>query len=305
MPRVRSHRQPVPYLGGAGLIVGWVAIVALLGAPGPDTWLRIATALAFVAFGTWDDLRPFGPTVKLVVQVAICAAYLAWSGTPPGLTFAWKLLALATVVNAFNLIDVMDGLLCLVSAIAVAGLLFVPGLAPDALRPELIAMLAGLCALFFFNRPPARIYAGDAGSLTLGFLVGAWLLHAADHLPAPAGLSLVGLVAAPAIELPLLVVARLSRGLSPPAPGPPGMEQVGRVGGDHRRGRDLCRRPPVRGDRHAGANARRRRRRDGARARDRRGALAHSAARCGRARAPDRSRGGADGGVTERSFRFD
>ncbi len=214
-PIVRSHRKPVAYLGGAGLILGWVAILALLGEAGRETWLRAATALVFAAFGTWDDLRAFGPAFKFAVQGAIGAIYLALVGTPLDLVFGFRLLVLVTAINAFNLIDVMDGLLCLVSAIAVAGLLLAPGLAPGAMRPELLAMLAGLCALFLFNRPPARIYAGDAGSLTLGFLVGAWLIDAANQLPAPEALSLVGLCIAPAIELPLLMTARMSRGLSP------------------------------------------------------------------------------------------
>jgi len=217
-PIVRSHRAPVPYLGGAGLIAAYLVLLAgswaLDGAlPARDALARSAGALVFAAFGTWDDARPMGPWFKLLVQSLVCAAYLLVSGAPPGPGFALKLLVLVTLVNAYNIIDVMDGLLCVLAGIAILGVI---GLgSPGALSPELGLMLIGLVVLFSFNRPPARIYAGDAGSLALGFLVAAWGLAAVGDAVTVGALPIVGVWAVPLLELALVIPARLLQGRSP------------------------------------------------------------------------------------------
>jgi len=128
---VSSHRAPVPYLGGAALIVTLAALVLAggwLGGASP-AWpgmVRALAALALCTFGVWDDRRPLGPGVKMLVQLVICGAYLALVDGPLGPTMLVKLLVLVTMVNAFNLIDVMDGLLCLLSGVVVVGLLATP-----------------------------------------------------------------------------------------------------------------------------------------------------------------------------------
>jgi UDP-N-acetylmuramyl pentapeptide phosphotransferase/UDP-N-acetylglucosamine-1-phosphate transferase len=219
-PIVTSHRAPVPYLGGTALIAAYLAVLvaswALAGAlPARDVLARSVVALVFVVFGTLDDARPMGPWFKLLTQTLLCTGYLVAAGVPVGPGLGLKLLVLVTLVNAYNIIDVMDGLLCLLSALAVLGLLATPSLTPGHLIPELALMLVGLGVLFVFNCPPARIYAGDAGSLTLGFLVGAWGLAAAGDGGPFQSLPIVGLWAAPLIELALVIPARLRQGRSP------------------------------------------------------------------------------------------
>jgi UDP-GlcNAc:undecaprenyl-phosphate GlcNAc-1-phosphate transferase len=219
-PIVRSHRSPVPYLGGVALVLAYLALLA--GSPSRggsplcgDAVGRGLGALAFAAFGTCDDVRALPPAVKLLGQLAICGAYLALTGEPlsPGLLL--KLLVLTTLVNAYNLIDVMDGLLCLLASVAALGLLATPDLAPLCLRHELALGLVGVGVIFLFNCPPARVYLGDAGSQALGFLIGSWCLAAGLGAGPLRTLSLAGLCAVPLLELALLVPARLARGSSP------------------------------------------------------------------------------------------
>jgi len=219
-PIVRSHRAPVPYLGGTGLIAAYLALLAgswaLGGAfPARDVLARSAAALGFVVLGTWDDARPLGPWFKLVAQTVLCTAYLFVAGSSPGPGFMLKLLVLVTLVNAYNIVDVMDGLLCVLAGLAILGLLVLRSPATAPLTPELVLMLVGLGVLFLFNRPPARIYAGDAGSLALGFLVGAWGLAAAGEAVTLGSLSIAGLWGVPLLELALVIPARLAQGLSP------------------------------------------------------------------------------------------
>jgi len=219
-PIVRTHRAPIPYLGGAALVTMLALLVAAFAwiegaSPARATLARLAAALALCALGVWDDRRALGPGFKMLFQLGVCAAYLAFADGPLRPVLLLKLLALVTVINAYNLIDVMDGLLCLLSALPLVGLLAIPDLAAGPLRGEITLGLIGLAALFLFNAPPARIYAGDGGSLPMGFLVAAWCLAAAGGQSPGAALGVVGLVAIPLLELSLLIVARVSQGLSP------------------------------------------------------------------------------------------
>ena len=80
------------------------------------------------------------------------------------------------IVNAFNLVDVADGLLIVVGCLAAIGLLGGSFLTSPLNRVECEVVLGTLVAVFWFNRPPARVYLGDAGALPLGFLLASLFL---------------------------------------------------------------------------------------------------------------------------------
>ncbi len=126
---------------------------ALLAAVAP--WLAGGelAVLSFVcALGTADDIRPLSPRVKalglLVAGIgAVWVTGLWWTGP-----------ALWLVANAQNLLDHADGIAAAAAAACFLGLGGDAGLAA-----------AGACAGFLmFNYPPARVFMGDSGSLTLG-----------------------------------------------------------------------------------------------------------------------------------------
>jgi len=219
-PIVRSHRRPVPYLGGAGLVAAYALLLAagsVVGGfhPGRDSILRAVAAFVIAGCGTWDDARPLAPGVRLLIEGTVAGAYVAAIGITSPSSWLVQVAILVLLTNAFNVIDVMDGLLPLVSALAVVSLLATPGVSPTPLGLELRIALIGLAVLFLFNRPPAHLFAGDGGSLPLGFLAGAWCLEARRIAPASTEFALLGAVAVPLLEVALLVVARVSRGASP------------------------------------------------------------------------------------------
>jgi UDP-GlcNAc:undecaprenyl-phosphate GlcNAc-1-phosphate transferase len=134
--------------------------------------------IAMFVVGVLDDRFQLSPLAKLVSSLII-GAFLVFSlGRQPTdpLPWAQTLVAIvffAGVCHAFNLLDNMDGLAAGVALIAAA---FLAGLLQDALGAPLVLLLVALCgALLGFlhwNRPPARLFMGDCGSLFIGAVVG-------------------------------------------------------------------------------------------------------------------------------------
>lgn len=150
---------------------------------------QLLAAMILVGLGLRiDALRGFGVEVELGIF-----AYPA--------TALWILL----VVNAFNLVDGMDGFcgsLGLVASLTIAFLASRSGDVPGAI---LALALAGALAAFLANNlPPARIYLGDAGSMMLGLMIAALSLRACSDGPGTA-VSLPPMLAM--LTLPLLDVA--------------------------------------------------------------------------------------------------
>jgi UDP-GlcNAc:undecaprenyl-phosphate GlcNAc-1-phosphate transferase len=182
-PIVPDHVQPVAYLGGIGIVAGATAgtlTAATVGvAPGVPHGL-IFGALGMLLVGLYDDLRALDAKRKLVLQLAVVLVALAIGGLKPVITgnamldTAFSFLWLLGVVNAFNFIDVLDGLAgsVAVATLAMFGLVF--GMHP----PLTVAVISGTLGFLVWNRPPARVFMGDAGSHFLGFILAAYALMA-------------------------------------------------------------------------------------------------------------------------------
>ena len=194
-PNARSlHAQPVPRIGGLGMAAGLavVFLVTLLAgqpagifAPG---WLVLALGYgALVLLSVGDDHRPLPARVRLPVHLVVCAAWLAVSAVP----LAWiapMALGLAWCANLFNFMDGADGL---AGGMAVAGFgafAAAGALAGDATLAVVSASLVAAALGFLrFNRPPASLFMGDAGSVPLGFAAGAiGVMGVRDGLWSPA-----------------------------------------------------------------------------------------------------------------------
>lgn len=194
-PNTRSsHRIPTPQGGGIAVLTG--AFLAL----GASLWLApmeseaaravLVLALAVTGLGivgAWDDIRPLPASVRLVLQ-AVCVGFVLFRAAPELRLFpeflplsverALALLAGIWFVNLVNFIDGLDwmtvaGMVPLAAALAFAGM-------AGVIDPVTGWLAAGLCGglLGFapFNRPVARLFLGDVGSLPIG-LVAAYLLY--------------------------------------------------------------------------------------------------------------------------------
>ncbi len=191
-PNVRSsHKIPTPQGGGIAVIAATVGVAAasvLLGGYGPgghSVWLVLA-ATAFIALvGAVDDLRSIAVMPRLVLQMVGVAIVLASLPDDlrvvPFFPFWLERALLGLVILWFvNLTNFMDGIDWMTVAEVVplsAGLVlfgFMGALPHDATIIAL-ALCGAMIGFAPVNRPVARLFLGDVGSLPIGLLLG-WLL---------------------------------------------------------------------------------------------------------------------------------
>jgi UDP-GlcNAc:undecaprenyl-phosphate/decaprenyl-phosphate GlcNAc-1-phosphate transferase len=148
-------------------------------------WILGAGTLLMI-LGLIDDRRGLDWRLRLLVQFSVAVACVASQGcrlmafiNVPLLTGLISAVWIVGLINSFNMLDNMDGLAGGVAAIAAAMLAAMFLLAPDPAANRLQVFVTGLLlvvvgALIGFllhNRPPARIFMGDAGSYFIGFLI--------------------------------------------------------------------------------------------------------------------------------------
>jgi UDP-N-acetylmuramyl pentapeptide phosphotransferase/UDP-N-acetylglucosamine-1-phosphate transferase len=191
-PNVRSsHKTPTPQGGGIAVIAATVGVVVacvLFGVPGlggQALWLVLAATVFIALVGAIDDIRPIAVMPRLILQVAGVAIVLAALPVdlrvvpllPYWLERALLGLAILWFVNLVNFMDGIDWMTVAEVAPLTSGLVLF-GLMAALPRDATIVALA-LCGAVIgfapFNRPVARLFLGDVGSLPIGLLLG-WLL---------------------------------------------------------------------------------------------------------------------------------
>jgi len=211
--RVKTHGQPVAYLGGVAVLTGFLAAAAvggwLISARTADpraghVLVAIAAgAILAAAVGLLDDLWDLRPGPKALGQGA-CALFLVMAGIRPDLqglvrplgivlpepvheTLAYLVVLFFVLgaTNSLNLLDGLDGLCAGVTAIITVGFLFLAvHLATwttdrplDPIRVVVsLALVGSVLGFLVFNRHPAVIFLGDAGSILLGYLIAALMM---------------------------------------------------------------------------------------------------------------------------------
>ena len=185
-----SHREPTPQGGGIAVIAATIAAACLgifgLGAaiaPPPAILLAAIVLMAFV--GAVDDFRPVAVAPRLLLQaLAIGAVIYALPHQLRALPVVpWWLERVVLFFAGLwfvNLVNFMDGIdwMTVAEVVPIAAALVVIGsLGALPLDAVVVALSLGGAMLGFayFNRPVARIFLGDVGSLPVGLLVG-WLL---------------------------------------------------------------------------------------------------------------------------------
>jgi UDP-GlcNAc:undecaprenyl-phosphate GlcNAc-1-phosphate transferase len=211
-------------------------------------WILLAGGTVLMLLGLIDDRFGLDWRIRLFVQtvVAVVLVRSGWrlslflEGVPstdtPGIVWlvllvellidALSMLWIVGLVNSFNMLDNMDGLSAGVAAIAAAMLAAVMLLTPDPLTREpqlfvaglLLVVLGSLLGFLWHNRPPARLFMGDAGSYLVGYLLAMATLTATfafGGVPRHAILAPLCVLAVPLYDTLSVVLIRLRSGRSP------------------------------------------------------------------------------------------
>lgn len=231
----KVHAEPVPTLGGLGLVAAVLGTLWVLRATGSGIALRETVAFTLaaapvVAVGVWDDVRSCSIPMKLGAHF-LAGAILYASGlrvveltNPLGPTlelghlgFVVTLVWVATVINALNLVDGLDGLAAGVGGIAALSLGVVGILQGEREVALASFVLAGAVAGFYpYNFPRARVFLGDVGSTFIGLVLASVALLENRKTTAAMTL-LLPLVALglPVVDTVFAVVRRAARGRNP------------------------------------------------------------------------------------------
>ncbi len=226
LPEARKlHTSATPLLGGvsvfvAALITWLVATRVLPRAPADwEAYYLLTGAAVALGVGVWDDRFGMQPSVKMLGQAAAGTLLLAAGvtpelGLPVGIEAVLALVALIALMNAVNFLDNMNGMVGGIAALTLAAFAWTSlergahGTAAAQLA------LAGACFGFLpHNFPRARIFLGDAGSLFLGYSLGASALLALRATPpgwGQAGPLLM--LAYPAFDMIFVIVTRMRDG---------------------------------------------------------------------------------------------
>ena len=222
-PEARKlHTNATPLLGGVGIALAVSAGTALgisvlsLQIPEQALWWT-AGALGALVLGLWDDRFAMHAAPKLVLQFVVALLFLGGGIYPQALgifSFPLCLLWLVGMMNAINFLDNMDGIiggLGFILSIGLGILLLTYGRQAEAVYA--FSLSAACLAFLRFNFFPASVFLGDAGSLFIGYSLGALSLIAAYAGPgfqtSVAALLILGY---PAFDLSFVIIMRLREG---------------------------------------------------------------------------------------------
>lgn len=253
----KVHHGHVPVCGGLAMFGALLAALAIRhglqppggaemtsgGSLGHSTLPLAGTLGMLVVIGFFDDRWGMGPVTKLSLQVIAASLLLGIGGDTYGngllhlraampgrdwIATAIMLLFIVGLINAFNMIDGLDGLAGGLAAVTLIGLAAAGRLAGHAsLVDDSLLLLAVVLGFLVFNlrRPGlqrAIAFMGDAGSMMLGCAIAALIVELSSHSPVAEGgferfPSLLWLIAIPVIDTASLMIRRPLAGRSPMA----------------------------------------------------------------------------------------
>lgn len=251
----RYHRSVIPLGGGiaifasiTAILVSAAVVIKFLLVPGriprllepanvnPADFLGkinqlaiiLICALVLFLLGLWDDKKHLGPFFKLIVQFAVAVSAASFADVRVeffieniAITTALSAVWIVLIINVFNFLDNMDGASAgiavivasiLFTAAAASGQVFVGGLA--------LVFIGVLLGFLVFNFPPAKIFAGDAGSLVIGFFLAMLSLRTTYYNQAQSGrwypvfIPLI-VMAVPLYDFISVTILRIKQGKSP------------------------------------------------------------------------------------------
>jgi len=237
-PNFRAvHTNLTPRLGGMAIFAGFMSAVTIFGKVTPEIQRVLASSLILFFIGLKDDISPVSAFKKFFVQILATGivlflgeikindfqGFLGLNGIDDRIAYAFTFIVIVGLINAFNLIDGLDGLagsLILINSAAFGYFFYRFGgteYAPYALLA--FCLVGGILGFLRYNFHKAIIFMGDTGSLVSGMLVSVMAIKfvqmkAVESAPSIA----VAVLIIPVFDTARVFAIRILNGRSPFSP---------------------------------------------------------------------------------------
>jgi UDP-GlcNAc:undecaprenyl-phosphate GlcNAc-1-phosphate transferase len=231
IPNERSHHcSVIPRGAGIGFVgaifIGLLFYDAHLFF---EYWYIFFSILMVFGIGVLDDIYDTPPKAKfLVIFAAVTLLWLnglsidslgTWFGIDVKLwwfSLPFTMFALAGFTNALNLIDGLDGLAGMTSIVILSMFAYIGYIHQDLLMINLsLFTIASLVGFLFLNYNPSKVFMGDSGSLTLGFIISILAMLSIQYVHP---VTILYIAAIPILDTLVVMVRRIRRGRSPFSP---------------------------------------------------------------------------------------
>lgn len=221
--RQRLQPEPISYLGGLAVYASFLLAYSLVFSFDERILALLLAASVVAVVGLMDDFGELTPKAKLFGQGVATfvlikgGIHLQWGMLPLWANIAVTALWIVAIMNAFNFLDILDGLAGGSALITTAFLLVAALLGGDSfIATFTVVLLGSLLGFLRHNLPPARLYLGDTGALLLGLLVAALAIVPSYTARNPLALLTPLLILfLPCFEMTFTTATRIGRGLHP------------------------------------------------------------------------------------------
>lgn len=233
----KVHTGNIPLIGGIAIFSGVACAVFASGYAQSEIFLLLFFTFLLLVVGIVDDFKGISPRKRLILQGGIILGYSLASGVslcdfgdiffigkfeiPAGFSHLLTLLALYAGINAFNMLDGIDGLAASTSIVSFLALAFIFS-SSNTYFLLCLVFVAALAAFLLVNLGITfsrfKIFMGDAGSTTVGFVVGFLLILASGpekELIRP--VTSIWIIGLPLMDMVGVILRRLMKFQSPMA----------------------------------------------------------------------------------------
>jgi len=231
IPNERSHHcDIIPRGAGIGFIIAifsgmMINDISMVF----EYWYVFVSILMVFGIGVLDDIYETPPKAKFLV-IFIAVTLLWWYGLSiesfgmwlgVDLRLGWfalpfTMFALAGFTNALNLIDGLDGLAGLISIVITSVFGYIGYLNGDTVMLNLaVFTIVGLVGFLVLNYNPAKVFMGDSGSLSLGFIISVLAVMSIKYIHP---VVILYIAAIPVLDTLVVMIRRIRRGISPFSP---------------------------------------------------------------------------------------
>lgn len=223
----KVHNNPMPRLGGLAMFLGFLFSYMLYGEPSSTMNSILIGSFIIVLTGTVDDIKPLKSSVKFASQlvaaiiIALYGKLLIQDATVFGIYIDFGMLSYPITIffilgclNCINLIDGLDGLAAGISAIYFATIgiiaIIMGKMGLDFVLTFI--MLGSVLGFLVHNFHPATIFAGDSGSLFMGFMIAVIALLGFKSVTLTSLIIPLLILAIPILDTIFAIIRRLLKG---------------------------------------------------------------------------------------------